>query len=377
MSENGAGFRLFRAPYYRPAVEVVPESAAVDPFDEANPGLQRFAHWRDDSGRKHEIRLVRASKGRHAGTDLAAFESRTWTVEFADAHEKTRRLALFTSKSASAETARRLVQLVADVQAHGRLADPALTKWVVGLPDRIRRRLAGWHLIDAGRASVGKTLEDLLGSWQAALLAKGSTKKQAQQQFTRAKRLCDLAGFKRLVDITRGKVEATLARMREGAIEGERRIGQRTSNGYMQAVHSLCRWAVREGLIGENPIAGAEHVKVTDATQRRALTPDEQRALIEAARTGPERFGVDGPSRAILYATALGTGFQALRAGRASGGATSILGGDPPAVSLAASATKNRKSVVQPLPAELASLLKEGLGTQGARHTGIRHAPHL
>lgn len=35
--------------------------------------------------------------------------------------------------------------------------------------------------------------------------------------------------------------------------------------------------------------------------QRRALSTKDMRKLLDAARTGPERCGIDGPQRALIY----------------------------------------------------------------------------
>jgi len=308
-------------------------------------------------GRRARERLgYRLYHATYVARDGTTREAQAWTAEFRDALEQVRRLTLFTSKSASDEAARRLVRLVADKQASGKVSDPELVQWASRLPQRVRKRLAAWDLLEPERVAAGRLLEELLDEWQAALQAKSTTGKHARQQRKRARVLIDLCGFKRLTDVQRGRVESTLAKLRDGSIEGQRRVRQRTSNGYLQALGSFCRWAVAERMLGENPLAQAQRVTVTDASKRRALTIDEQRALIEAAQRGPERFGMSGTERAILYRVALATGFRASELAALRRRSFDITG-DPPTASLAASETKNRKGAVQPLPRWLAELL--------------------
>src|SRR5262249_2878441 len=85
-------------------------------------------------------------------------------------------------------------------------------------------------------------------------------------------------------------------------------------------------------------------------------------------RGSPRAFrGLTGPDRFVLYATACGTGFRA--AGLASLTPESFaLDAEPPTVTLAARRNKNRKPRVQPIPGDLAELLRDYVaGIPGGR----------
>jgi len=281
-----------------------------------------------------------------------------WAVEFRDQRETARRLALFPSKSASDEAARRLVRLVADVQANGRPVSPELLTWAGGLPTRCRRKLAEWGLLPAERVAAGAALAELADGWGAALRARGVSEAQIAQQRHRADRLIRLCGFKRLTDIERKRVAGVLAKLRAGELDGERTLSARTANGHAQALFSLCRWAVREGLLAENPLAdGAGRVPVGDEVERDGLALDEQAALVTAAEAGEVWRGISGAQRGLAYRVALATGFRAseLAALRVQ---DLELTADPPTATLPALATKNKRGAVQPLPADLAKLLR-------------------
>src|SRR5262249_50892844 len=83
------------------------------------------------------------------------------------------------------------------------------------------------------------------------------------------------------------------------------------------------------------------------------------RRLLEATRESNRSFrGLAGEDRFQLYATACGTGFRA--AGLASLTPESFdLDTDSPTVTLAARQNKSRKLKVQPLPADVAGLLRD------------------
>jgi integrase/recombinase XerC len=307
--------------------------------------------------RPQERTGFRLFKAVYRARDGTMQESPRWCCEFRDALEATRRLTLFTSKSASEQAARQVVRLVADVQACGKATDPGLVRWASGLPERLRKRLGAWRLLDADRMAVGRPLDELLDQWRAALRARNTTERQARQQRTRAKRLIEVCGFKRLTDVQRGRVETTLAKLRKGSIAGQRRIGQRTSNGYLQALGSFCRWAVAERMLGEDPLAQAERVTVTDEQERDALDPEEQGRLIGATQDGPVRLGMSGSARAMLYKVALGIGLRASELASLTR-ACFALDGDEPVVTLAPAMTKNRKGCTLPLEAGLAAELR-------------------
>ncbi len=151
----------------------------------------------------------------------------------------------------------------------------------------------------------------------------------------------------------RESVEGLVARSARGA-------AAETVNHYLRAARSFCRWLVRVRRLPFDPLASLALLGTTTDRRhdRRALPADELRALLAAALRSPRRFrGLDGPARSALYATACGTGFRASAlAGLRP--ADFRLDATPPVVTLAARLAKNRKVKVQPLPADVADLLR-------------------
>jgi hypothetical protein len=102
-----------------------------------------------------------------------------WYVEFRDHLSTVRRLPAFTSRAASDELGRNLVKLVAYHKGTGGQVDPALTGWLGGLPQKTRNKLAEIGLLSAERVGAGKLLADHITNWHASLIAKGTSREQA------------------------------------------------------------------------------------------------------------------------------------------------------------------------------------------------------
>jgi len=89
--------------------------------------------------------------------------------------------------------------------------------------------------------------------------------------------------------------------------------GAQTFNFYLAAFKQFCRWMVKDGRASESPVAYLDglNVKTDRRHDRRALSADELRRLLAAAQGGPERYGMSGPERAMLYRLACQTGLRA------------------------------------------------------------------
>jgi integrase len=134
-----------------------------------------------------------------------------------------------------------------------------------------------------------------------------------------------------------------------------------TVNGYLQAIKQFCRWMVRDRRMGESPLAHLQggNVKTDRRHDRRELEAEELRRLLAATRDGGRTFcALSGRDRYYLCATACGTGVRA--SALASLTPESLdLDGELTTVTLAARYAKNRKAQVQPIPPDLAELLRE------------------
>jgi integrase/recombinase XerD len=292
-----------------------------------------------------------------------AREAAKWYVEFRDHNATVRRLPAFISKAASEEFGRNVVKLVDYHKGTGGQTDPALSRWLASLPQRTREKLVSIGLLDRQRVGASKSLSDHLDDFSRALRAKGNTESHVEVVTGRTRRIFDACGFRFYSDLSASKIMAYLNDLRSDT-EKKRGISAQTFNFYLAAVKQFCRWMVKDRRAGESPITHLDglNVKTDRRRDRRALIVDELRALLDATRAGPDRYGMTGKDRAILYWLAVETG---LRAGelRSLTRESFELEGDAPTVTVLAAYSKRRREDSLPVRSELATALRGFLAT--------------
>src|SRR5437899_10696684 len=133
-------------------------------------------------------------------------EAAKWYVEFRDPLECVRRLPAFESKAASEELGRNLEKLVGYHKSSGGQIDPSLSRWLMGLPRKMRERLVAIGLLDPERVAVSKALADHLTDWTEALKARGCSARHVDLVVSRARKVIDGCGFRYYGDISGSKV---------------------------------------------------------------------------------------------------------------------------------------------------------------------------
>jgi integrase len=214
-----------------------------------------------------------------------------------------------------------------------------------------------------------RALTDHIADWRAALLAKANTLRHAELVTCRASKAFDACGFRFWSDIAASRLVAHLGKLREESkgAEGEVVLGvsAQTFNFYLQAAKQFCVWMVRDGRASASPLAHIQGVSVTTDRRhdRRALSADELRRLLDSTRTAATRAGITGAERAMLYRLAVETG---LRAGelRSLTRGSFWLEGKEPSVTVAAAYSKNRREAVQPLLPSTAAELQKHLANK-------------
>jgi len=203
-----------------------------------------------------------------------------------------------------------------------------------------------------------RPLADHLDAWRDSLRAKGTGPKRLTMVFGRASRLADGCGFQTLADVEPGRVRDFVRRLQDDG------AADRTINGYLQAFKQFIRWAVGDGRLAIDPLAGLGMVRVVGQRRtRRPMAPEELWRVIDAAETGPAYRRTSGPDRAMLYRLAAGTGLRAAEL-RSLTPASFDLASDPPVVRLRAAYSKRRRDDVQPIRPDLADLLRAWLSNR-------------
>ncbi len=286
-------------------------------------------------------------------------ESAKWYVEFSDHLEHVRRLPAYTDRKQSEQLGRHIERLVC-CRANREAPDLELSKWLDTVPGRVRDKLAEWELLDAQAVASNRTAALHLDDYHETLKARGTSTKQANLVKTRALRVIDDCGLTTWGDFNRSKVERFVAKL-----QVESGIGNQTANFYVQAIQQFCRWMVSEGRWRENPLPQVtrQNVAIDRRHDRRALTVQECRALLNATYNGKAGYGMSGPERALVYRLALESGLRANELASLTKGSFDFRT-EPATVTVEAGSSKRRRRDELPMRADTAELLKAHMATK-------------
>ncbi len=127
-------------------------------------------------------------------------------------------------------------------------------------------------------------------------------------------------------------------------------------------------WLVSDRRTGSDPLAGLSGVSTSEDVRRgrRALSPEEFGRILDAALVSDRVFrGVDGRERHHLYLTACAAGFRTHELASLTPNSFN-LDGDTPTATVPSAYTKNGKTAVQPIPGDVAGVLRTYLRTAPA-----------
>ncbi len=290
-------------------------------------------------------RKRRTPQGRHV-------PSRNWSVEFRDHAGAIHRIAAFSDRAASEALGRKVERLVA-LRSAGEAPDLELTRFISGLPKRVREKLGEVGVLARARVAGGRPIGSLLEEYGETLAARDRTESYIRKVVRRISKALEGSGVRVLPDLQAGRLERYLATAREGG------LSIRTSNHYLAACVSFARWAMVEGYLDHDPFAGLKplNARLDTRRERRALSfDDELPRLIRAAAEGPIHRGLDGSHRALVYRLAAETGLRVAELAALRVCDLDLEEGRP-AISLPARAAKNRKAARLELPVSTAKEL--------------------
>ena len=283
-----------------------------------------------------------------------------WTIEGRDHTGAKHRVSAFRDKTLSEELARNVARIV-EHRAQMAPLPPLLAAWVQQLAPRLKAKLASFGLLDAHTRPLCEHLDD----YEASLTAKGNGARHVRQTIERIRRVVDGCQFTYWSDVQGNKVQRFITALKSGRSD---QATPETRNHYLGAMKSFCRWAVREGRLAQSPI---EHLSKIEAGkvrtqrkhERRALSVEEVRRLLSSTRGAPERFGMTGPERAMLYRLAIETGLRVSEL-RSLTRSSFDFSGDEPTATAAGAYKKNKEPAVIPLRVETARTLREFLAVK-------------
>jgi integrase len=271
-------------------------------------------------------------------------------IDFYDHIQRRRRLPGFTDRKAT-ENLGRMVERLACCRGSKDSLDHELTEWLEVCPARLKKTLARWGLIEPEKAAGGKPLSEHLSDWRDSILAGGGGEKQADQQKYRAKRIFDTTGFSFWTDIKPDRVQKTIYDLKKSEAWSDR-----TAAFYLKACKQFGAWMLTNRRAGENPLVSLRiKDKIIESEKRRAFTAAEIQALLHYVETAPERCGLAGIERRLLYLFACQTG---LRVNEIKSLTVNDFDFNRNQVTVRAENAKNRTAATLPLRAETAELFK-------------------
>lgn len=248
-------------------------------------------------------------------------------------------------------------------------------------------------VIDAGtearRDHEAKPLRDHIDAWEADMRAKGRSPDYIAIASNRVRRLVTIVlGAAPDAHDTRGMLNAhrvesrarlskAIARARLSHLTGEavqsalgrlRAAGwsAQTCNHYRTSARAFAHWCRLTGRLNSDPLIGVSgyNVKEDRRHDRRTLSVDEMRRLIQAAHDGPVVAKLDGATRALCYRLAAATGLRYEELSSLTPESFNL--GESPTVTVLAGYCKDGETATQPLPPDLIDDLGDHLARFGA-----------
>ncbi len=297
--------RVFKHTYTKP----LPPDAKI--VERRNAKYARFTNKR---GRQKEARLTKDA-------NRILVEGSCWCIDFKDNAGICRKLKGFTDREATQRVADTLQRLL-DSKGSGAPISEELSSAIERLPDKMRRHLRAWKLLEAEQAEIGRPLSELVDKYEQTLRAKERSNVHVGETVRMVKEVFDACGFHFWRDIKDQSVEEYLKDLRDGHVlckvkgkEGKpRRVGYRRSNALLTACMSFCNWVVDgRKWARESPLRGMKKLNTKEDPRhtRRALDVEQLRTLLQKTAEGPQRYGMSGRERYLLYRLAAETGLRA------------------------------------------------------------------
>lgn len=261
-------------------------------------------------------------------------KAKVWTIQYIDSSGKQRQCKGFSDKQESERLAFKL-------EEQARMEKTGLIE-----PDSQNRK-------EMARKAIDIHLEEFLRTIEC----KGRTVKHIQLMRTRLKTIFVVGGLEKIDQIHHENVEEAILE-----IQGQKDLGLRTVNHYIQSMKEFVGWLVPKRL-ATNPLLDLEiRNAATDVRKkRRALTSEEISRLVDAARQSQSSVqGFDGEQRARLYLLSYMTGLRKNEIASLKPSHFN-LAGKTATVTIEAKDSKHRKKDVLPLHPILAVLLSEWL----------------
>lgn len=157
----------------------------------------------------------------------------------------------------------------------------------------------------------------------------------------------------RLADLSASRVQVALGTLRDAG------RSLQTLNHHRAAIRGFVLWARNDGRLRDDPILGVVgfNAKQDRRHERRTLSIDELRRLIEATHAGPPYRQMTGPDRALCYRLAVASGLRYSEIASITSQGLDLDDAHP-SVTILAAYSKNGQTATLPLPPDVAEDLR-------------------
>ncbi len=282
--------RIFKPSYSKP----LPKGSKII----SRKGV-KYAKYQDKQGHVQQARLTKNG-------DKILLETSHWHIQFEDNQGIRRRIKGFTDRQATQRLTDMIQQILNANGTNAPLGDD-LHRQLERLPKQIQHDLTEAKLLDPVRSMAAKPLSELIDMFEQYMRSKERADKYVKETHATLKQLFDDCLFKFWSDIAADKVSTYLKDRRTDG------ISYRRSNAYLMAFKMFCKWMCTSGYATGSPVGHLQllNVKLDRRHVRRVLEPEQIRRLLEATAAAPERFGLSGYERSLLYRFAIESGLRA------------------------------------------------------------------
>lgn len=291
----------------------------------------------------------------HRRTESDGEKSLLWYCSVSTPHEGRIRVPLHRDKTVAEEMERKIKILEKSREA-GWAPPPEVASWAANCRKNTRQALTRAKLIPEVVAFSAEALDSMLDDWERARIARGNG-----AAFTTRRKRAMSECFKACSMFTVSQLdpEPLQRYVRERMSAEDAPWSSKTGAHVVSYLKGFSKWLVDCGRTSEDTLRRMTKPRVTQNKRRRALTPEEAARLIRITLISKPRRNMDGPARALLYATALETGLRAgelhaLRAGWCR------VDENPPSLFIPAESTKSKR--------EANPYVRERLAAQIADH---------
>lgn len=278
-----------------------------------------------------------------------------FTVRFRDDKGIRRELPGFKDRAASETMGRRLEEL-ATCRAMRQQPGFELSRWIEGLPDETRDRLAEFGLLTRDDVSRNRTLTNHIADFLASVERKQRNWKTIDRLKTDLTRMLSACRWTFPADIEAARLEKYLDDMtRDGS-------SARTRNYSLTTIKQFIRWMIEENRMQSDPIRRVKplNAQLDRRRTRRALDIGEQRRLIASTLAHPERrYCLTGQHRAAVYSLSLSAGLRLNEIRSLTRADIDLNAGT---VTIRPENEKSRRGATLPLPAWTVTILYDALG---------------